>query len=152
MHWGAGCEYLRKEVLTCTVSNRILRYNHKVVGLVMGVPNGTYTVQHGKVVVEGQFNKLVKCKGKQAYTLVDGWYNHIKAGRRTDKHLDLWKEKLVGQEVELRPEKFKNKPAVGVYLNNVREAWVSATEVHLVKRALKVVVEEARSKFVLFAK
>ena len=152
VHWDAGCEYLRKEVLTCTVSNRILRHNHKVVGLVMGIPNGTYTVQHGKVVVEGQFNKLVKCKGKQAYTLVDGWYNHIKAGRRTEAHLQLWKDKLVGNEVELRPMKFKDKPAVGVFLNNVQQAWVASTEVHLIKRAIKVVVEEARSKFVLFAK
>ena len=147
----AGNEWLRKESFTCTVGNRGVYYAGKCVGLVFGVPNGTYRVEHGNLVVEGSFNHLVKCKGKQAYTIVDGWAHDLKVGVRTEQQLDDWKSMLVGEEVELVPTTFKKKAAVKVMTDKGQVGWLTKAEIPLIKRAFKVLVSEAKSKFILFA-
>ena len=148
----AGNERLEREALTCTVASNAVYRGKDCVGLVLGVPNNTYRLEYGKLVVEGDFNHLVKCKGRAAFTIVDGWMKDINSGIRTEANLEAWKEMLIDQELVLKPcvDK-KGNPAVKALLDGNEVGWVAKSEIGLIKRAIKVVVSEARSKFILFA-
>ena len=147
----AGNERLRKESFTCTVGNRGVYYGGKCVALVFGVPNGTYRVEQGSLVVEGRFNHLVNCKSKQAYTIVNGWAHALKVGKRTEEQLKDWRDKLIGNEVELQPTTYEGKKAVAVHDGLGVVGYLAKSDVPLIKRAIKVLVNEAKNKFVLFA-
>ena len=148
----AGNERLEREALTCTVASNAVYHGKDCVGLVLGVPNNTYRVEYGRLVVEGDINRLVKCKGRPAFTIVDGWMKHINTGKRSEAALEAWKAQLIDQELVLKPcVDSKGDPAVRALLNGNKVGWVAKSEIGLIKRAIKVVVSEARSKFILFA-
>ena len=94
----------------------------------------------------------VKCTGRPAFTIVDGWMKHINTGNRSEAALEAWKAQLIDQELVLKPcVDDKGNPAVRALLNGNKVGWVAKSEIGLIKRAIKVVVSEARSKFILFA-